>query len=345
MGKRADDAVFSGKTLFVTGGTGSFGVAVIERFLRTSVSEIRVFSRDEQKQHDLRTRLKDKRVTFYIGDVRDPSSLAQAMAGADFIYHAAALKQVPSCEFFPLEAVRTNVLGTQNVLDAAASAGADKVICLSTDKAVYPINAMGMTKALMEKLVVSKSRFAAKPTMLCTRYGNVLASRGSVVPLFLEQLRLGQPLTVTNPEMTRFLMTMEDALDLVSFAFAHGGPGDIFLPKPPAATVGQLARVLRDMFASPSEIKTIGARHGEKLYESLVTREEYVHAEDLGDYFRIAPDARDLNYDEYFTQGDGAARLDAEFHSHNARRLDDAGLASLLRTVGSVRAALERAHA
>jgi len=321
-----------GKTLLITGGTGSFGNAVLRRFLGTEIKEIRIFSRDEKKQDDMRRELHDDKVKFYIGDVRDRRSLDDAMQGVDYLFHAAALKQVPSCEFFPMEAVKTNVLGTENVLDSAVCAGVKKVICLSTDKAVYPINAMGISKAMMEKVMVAKSRTAsAERTIVCgTRYGNVMASRGSVIPLFVEQVKAGKPLTVTDPEMTRFLMSLEDAVDLVLYAFEHAKPGDIFVQKAPASTIRDLAQAVKELFHADNEIRTIGTRHGEKLYETLLTREEYVSATDLGDYYRIPADRRDLNYGLYFDEGKKETSGTTEYTSHNTTRLDVEGVKKLL---------------
>lgn len=298
--------MFEGKTLLITGGTGSFGNAVLNRFLETDIKEIRIFSRDEKKQDDMRNRLKNNKVKFYIGDVRDPNSISRAMRGVDYVFHAAALKQVPSCEFFPIEAARTNVFGTQNTIDAAIENGVDKIICLSTDKAAYPINAMGISKALMEKVAIAASRNVdeGKTTVCLTRYGNVMASRGSVIPLFVNQIQNNQPLTVTDPKMTRFLMSLEDAVDLVLFAFQHGNQGDLFVNKAPASTIGDLAEAVRDIFNGDNEIKVIGTRHGEKLYETLCTREEMIKAEDMGNFYRIPADNRDLNYSRYFSEGE-----------------------------------------
>lgn len=315
--------MFTDKTILITGGTGSFGNAVLQRFLHTEIAEIRVFSRDEKKQEDMRIELKSDKVKFYIGDVREYNSLRDAMHGVDYIFHAAALKQVPSCEFYPMEAVRTNVLGTENVLNAALVAGVSRVIVLSTDKAVYPINAMGISKAMMEKLMVAKSRrLSGSETVLCgTRYGNVMASRGSVIPLFVKQIREGKPLTVTDPNMTRFLMSLEDAVDLVLYAYSHGSQGDIFVQKAPASTIMDLALAVRELFSADNEIRVIGTRHGEKLYETLLTREELAKADDLGDYYRIAADDRDLNYGKYFTEGQEQISLMDDYNSHNTQRL------------------------
>ncbi|MFC2096237.1 polysaccharide biosynthesis protein [Bacteroidota bacterium] len=330
---------FKNKTLLITGGTGSFGKAVLNRFLDSDLKEIRIFSRDEKKQDDLRKKLNNPKVKFYIGDVRDPMSVSNVMAGVDYVFHAAALKQVPSCEFFPLEAVKTNVLGTENVLEAAIQHKVKKVICLSTDKAVYPINAMGMTKAVMEKVMVARSRnLNETETVLCgTRYGNVMASRGSVIPLFVEQIKARNPLTVTNPDMTRFMMTLDDAVDLVMYAFQNGKQGDIFVQKAPAATIEILAKALLKIYKSDSDIKVIGTRHGEKLYESLVSKEEMAHAQDLGDYYCIPADTRDLNYDQYFTKGDENIDKIEEYHSHNTKCLDVEGTIELLMKLDEIK--------
>jgi len=315
--------MFKGKTLLITGGTGSFGNAVLERFLNTEVKEIRIFSRDEKKQDDMRIRLKSDKVKFYIGDVRDYESVDSALKGVDYIFHAAALKQVPSCEFYPMEAVKTNVLGTENVLNAALNNKVKKVIVLSTDKAVYPINAMGTSKAMMEKLMVAKSRTVDEHiTILCgTRYGNVIASRGSVIPLFINQIKSGQPLTVTDSNMTRFMMSLDSAVDLVLYAFKHAQQGDMFVKKAPACTIGDLALAIKELFNAKNEIKIIGTRHGEKLFETLLTREEMVKAEDCGDYFRISADMRDLNYNKYFIEGETEVSVKEDYNSHNTKRL------------------------
>ncbi|MNR77919.1 UDP-glucose 4-epimerase [compost metagenome] len=307
----------------ITGGTGSFGNAVLTRFLSTAVREIRIFSRDEKKQEDMRIALNNPKLKFYIGDIRNYDSIHEAMHGVDYIFHAAALKQVPSCEFYPMEAVRTNVLGTENVLNAAVANKVKRVVVLSTDKAVYPINAMGISKAMMEKLMVAKARMrSAGETVICaTRYGNVMASRGSVIPLFVNQLNEGKPLTVTDPNMTRFLMSLEDSVDLVLHAFEHGEQGDIFIQKAPASTVGDLAIALKDLFAKNNEVRVIGTRHGEKLYESLVSREEMAKAEDMGRYFRIPADNRDLNYNKYFVEGETKISEIDDYTSHNTERL------------------------
>ena len=323
--------MFTNKTLLITGGTGSFGNAVLRRFLGSDLREIRIFSRDEKKQDDMRKRYKSNKLKFYIGDVRDFQSVMNAVRGVDFIYHAAALKQVPACEFYPLEAVKTNVLGTENVLEAALQAGVKRVVCLSTDKAVYPINAMGISKAMMEKVIVAKSRSSVDTVICATRYGNVMASRGSVIPLFTYQIRAGQPITITDPSMTRFMMTLDDAVDLVLFAFERGNPGEIFVQKASAATIETLARALTDLLGVPDhQIDIIGTRHGEKLFEALLSREEMVAAEDLGDYYRVPPDLRDLNYGKYFEQGEVAISQATEYTSHNTTRLDVEGMKALL---------------
>lgn len=319
------------KILLITGGTGSFGNAVLNRFLNTDhFKEIRVFSRDEKKQDELRRKLSNPKVKFYIGDVRDYRSVDTAVRGVDYIFHAAALKQVPSCEFFPVEAVKTNVLGTENVLEAAIKNNVKNVVVLSTDKAVYPINAMGISKAMMEKVLVAKSRNAADTIISGTRYGNVMASRGSVIPLFVDQIKSNQDLTLTDPNMTRFMMTLEDAVDLVLFAFENANPGDMFVQKAPAATVKVLAKALLEMYKSDSELKVIGTRHGEKLYESLLTREEKVKAEDMGDYYRVPADNRDLNYANYFSEGEIDMNKIEDYHSHNTERLGVEGMKKLL---------------
>jgi UDP-N-acetylglucosamine 4,6-dehydratase len=315
--------MFNDKVLMITGGTGSFGQAVLNRFLATQVREIRIFSRDEKKQEEMRIAHANPKLKFYLGDVRSHDSVLQAMKGVDYVFHAAALKQVPSCEFYPMEAVRTNVLGTENVLDAASQCGVKRVVVLSTDKAVYPINAMGISKAMAEKLMVAKARMQGETeTVFCaTRYGNVMASRGSVIPLFVEQIRSGKLLTLTDPTMTRFLMSLEDSVDLVLFAYANGQQGDIFVQKAPASTVGDLAKALLELFGANAGTRTIGTRHGEKLYESLISREEMAHAQDLGNYFRIPADNRDLNYAKYFSEGEEKISLFENYTSHNTRRL------------------------
>ncbi len=316
--------MFKNKTLLITGGTGSFGNAVLDRFLETDIKEIRIFSRDEKKQDDMRKLYKNDKIKFYIGDVRDIGSIKNAMYEVDFVFHAAALKQVPSCEFFPLEAVKTNILGTDNVLTAAIESGIKKVICLSTDKAAYPINAMGISKAMMEKVYVAKSRTVSPDkTLICgTRYGNVMASRGSVIPLFIEQIKKGEPLTVTDPNMTRFLMNLEDAVELVIFAFHNANAGDIMVQKSPASTVGDLAQALKELFNADNEIKIIGTRHGEKQYETLLTKEEYLPAEDMGGFYRVPADTRDLNYDKYFIDGSKELSTQNEYNSNNTEILN-----------------------
>lgn len=318
--------------LLITGGTGSFGNAVLRRFLDSDIEEIRIFSRDEKKQDDMRKRYSSNKLKFYIGDVRDYVSVLNATRGVDYVYHAAALKQVPSCEFHPMEAVKTNVLGTENVLEAAIANGVKRVVCLSTDKAVYPINAMGISKAMMEKVMVAKSRNAGNETVICgTRYGNVMASRGSVIPLFVEQLQNGQPITITDPSMTRFMMTLDDAVDLVLYAFEHGQNGDIFVQKAPAATIDTLARaVCQVMGKDDHEIQLIGTRHGEKLYETLLSREEMAAAQDLGNYYRVPPDLRDLNYGKFVDEGESRITSAQDYHSHNTTRLDVEGMKELL---------------
>ncbi|WP_282938850.1 polysaccharide biosynthesis protein [Paenibacillus sp. RC67] len=324
--------MFADKCLLITGGTGSFGNAVLNRFLNTQIREIRIFSRDEKKQDDMRKEIKSEKVKFFVGDVRDYNSIVAAMHGVDYVFHAAALKQVPSCEFFPMEAVKTNVIGTENVLNAAIAHNVRKVVCLSTDKAVYPINAMGISKAMMEKVMVAKSRtITGEKTLICgTRYGNVMCSRGSVIPLFIHQIKNNQPLTVTDPNMTRYLMSLEDAVELVLFAFEKANQGDTFVQKAPASTIGDLAVAVNDLFNSESELKIIGTRHGEKLYETLLTREEMAHAEDLGDYYRIPADTRDLNYDKYFISGDQGISQGWEYNSHNTEQLDIPRIRELL---------------
>lgn len=316
----------------ITGGTGTFGNAVLRRFLQTDIAEIRVFSRDEKKQHDMRLAYNNHKLKFYIGDVRRSESLLDAMSGVDFVFHAAALKQVPSCEFYPMEALLTNALGAENVMNAAVQAGVKRVVVLSTDKAAYPVNAMGISKAMMEKLAIAKSRVAAdKGCVICaTRYGNVMASRGSVIPLFVDQIKANKPLTVTDPHMTRFMMSIDDAVDLVLYAFSHGEPGDLFVQKAPAATIETLAHALLKVFNAPNPIRVIGTRHGEKQYETLLTREEMIRTTDLGDYFRVATDNRDLNYDAYFVQGQERLTLQGEYNSQNTRQLDEAGMAEVL---------------
>ncbi|TXD51441.1 polysaccharide biosynthesis protein [Polaribacter sp. IC063] len=323
--------MFKNKTLLITGGTGSFGNAVLNRFLHTDhFNEIRIFSRDEKKQDDMRNQLKNDKLKFYIGDVRDYSSVERALRGVDYVFHAAALKQVPSCEFFPLEATRTNVFGTQNVIDAAIFNKVKKVICLSTDKAAYPINAMGISKALMEKVAIASSRNVKDTTVCLTRYGNVMASRGSVIPLFLNQIKKRENITITDPKMTRFLMSLEEAVELVLFAFKHGKSGDLFVNKAPAGTIGDLAQALKEMFNSDSLVKIIGTRHGEKLYETLCTREEMTKAEDMGNFYRIPADNRDLNYARYFSEGEEDISKVEDYHSHNTEQFDVEDMKALL---------------
>jgi UDP-N-acetylglucosamine 4,6-dehydratase len=324
--------MFQDKCLLITGGTGSFGNAVLNRFLETDIREIRIFSRDEKKQDDMRKELQNSKVKFFIGDVRDYNSVVSAMHDVDYVFHAAALKQVPSCEFFPMEAVKTNILGTENVLNAAIAHGVRKVICLSTDKAVYPINAMGISKAMMEKVMVAKSRtVSADHTLICgTRYGNVMCSRGSVIPLFIQQIKNHQPLTITDPNMTRYLMSLEDAVELVLYAFQHANQGDIFVQKAPASTIEDLAKATKNLLGANNEIKIIGTRHGEKLYETLLTREEMASALDHGDYYRISADTRDLNYEKFFTDGDQHVSEGWEYNSHNTERLNVSQIEKLL---------------
>ncbi len=338
----ADIQAFSGRTLLITGGTGTFGNAVLRRFLANDIGEIRVFSRDEKKQDDMRREYADPRLRFYIGDVRTPDGLLDATAGVDYVFHAAALKQVPSCEFYPMEAIRTNALGTENLMNAAIANGVRHVVVLSTDKAAYPINAMGLSKAMMEKLMVAKSRVGAtRGTVLCgTRYGNVMGSRGSVIPLFVQQIMEKRPLTITDPRMTRFMMSIEDAVDLVLYAFEHARPGDLFVQKAPAATTETLALALKRLFESDVPLQVIGTRHGEKLYETLLTREEIAAAHDLGGYYRVPADIRNLNYAAYFTEGSHVVEAVEDYHSHNATRLDVDGMATLLLTLDFVREAL-----
>lgn len=336
----------SGSTLMITGGTGSFGNTVLKHFLESDVAEIRIFSRDEKKQDDMRHRLQQNhpdeagKVHFYIGDVRNPQSVRDAMRGVDFIFHAAALKQVPSCEFFPMEAVRTNVIGTDNVLHAAIAEGVKRVVCLSTDKAAYPINAMGKSKAMMESIIYANARNGAgRTTICCTRYGNVMGSRGSVIPLFIKQIKDGNPITITDPNMTRFLMNLDEAVDLVEFAFEHADPGDLFIQKAPASTIGDLAEAVQELFGRTGT-RVIGTRHGEKLFETLVTREEMLRSEDMGDYFRVCADTRDLNYDR-FAVGSVKTQADESYTSHNTRRLDVAETVEKIKTAEYVRLALE----
>lgn len=330
--------MFKNKTLLITGGTGSFGNAVLDRFLNSEIKEIRIFSRDEKKQDDMRNLYKNDKIKFYIGDVRNKSSVDNAMRGVDYVFHAAALKQVPSCEFFPLEATKTNVIGSENVVQAAIAHKVKKVICLSTDKAAYPINAMGITKALMEKVIVAASRnVPAEETTIClTRYGNVMASRGSVIPLFAKQIREGKPLTVTDPNMTRFLMSLDEAVELVIFAFENANQGDLFVHKAPASTIKDLAKAVRNVFKAENEVKVIGTRHGEKLFETLCTREEMLKAEDLGGYFRIPADNRDLNYEKYFDKGQKGISEFEDYNSHNTKRLSVSAIEKSLLNLGYI---------
>ncbi len=333
-------SIFKEKVLLITGGTGSFGNAVLKRFLDSDIKEIRIFSRDEKKQDDMRHALQNPKVKYYIGDVRDRRSVDLAMMGVDFVFSAAALKQVPSCEFFPMQAVKTNVDGTDNVIQSAIANGVKNVVVLSTDKAAYPINAMGISKAMMEKVAIAHGRSLgdnAKTTICCTRYGNVMASRGSVIPLWVEQLKSGNPITITDPNMTRFMMTLEDAVDLVMYAFENGYNGDLFVQKAPAATLTVLAEALKELYSVNNEVKTIGTRHGEKLYETLVTREEMAKAIDMGDYYRIPCDTRDLNYDKYFSDGDEEISKIEDYHSHNTRPLDVEGMKELLLKLDFIR--------
>lgn len=341
--------MFKGKTLMITGGTGSFGNAVLNRFLETDIGEIRIFSRDEKKQDDMRHEFQAKmpeasdKIKFFIGDVRDLQSIKNAMHGVDYIFHAAALKQVPSCEFFPIEAVKTNVLGTDNVLTAAIEEGVKSIICLSTDKAAYPVNAMGTSKAMMEKVIVAKSRTVSpeKTKICCTRYGNVMCSRGSVIPLWIEQIKEGKPITITEPEMTRFIMSLDEAVDLVLFAFEHGESGDILVQKAPACTIGVLAEAVKQLFCPDTEIKVIGIRHGEKMYETLLTNEECAHATDMGDFYRVPCDKRDLNYDNYYTNGDTDRNVLTEFNSNNTDLLNVEQVKEKLLTLEYIRNELE----
>ncbi|MCX5855324.1 MAG: polysaccharide biosynthesis protein [Deltaproteobacteria bacterium] len=335
--------MFNNKILLITGGTGTFGNAILNRFLETDIKEIRIFSRDEKKQDEMRNALRNPKVKFYLGNVRDYDSILAAMINVDLVFNAAALKQVPSCEFFPLEAVRTNSLGAENVMNAALACGVRNMIALSTDKAVYPINAMGMSKALMEKMMIAKARaHGDSSTIFCgTRYGNVMGSRGSVIPFFINQILSESPITVTDPNMTRFMMSIDDALDLVVYAFQHGNPGDIFVQKAPAATIGTLANALKRIFNAKTEVRIIGTRHGEKLYETLLTREEMAKAEDMGKYYRISSDVRDLNYSLYFNEGETKVSSQEDYNSHNTRRLAEDSLIALLLKLDFVRAALD----
>jgi len=337
--------MFKNKVLLIAGGTGSFGNAVLRRFLTTSIKEIRIFSRDELKQDDMRKFYNNDKLKFYIGDVRDKNSIDDAMRGVDYVFHAAALKQVPSCEFYPMQAVKTNVIGTENLLNSAINAGVKKVIALSTDKAVYPINAMGISKAMMERVIVSKGRNIKDTMIACTRYGNVMASRGSVIPLFIDQVRRGRPITITDPNMTRFMMSLDQAVDLVLFAFENGQSGDIFVQKAPAATVELLANTMKNILGAPNhEVKTIGTRHGEKLYETLLTKEEMVKAIDMGEYYRIPADTRDLNYTKFFEEGEEVVTEAGEYHSHNTHRLNEAELTELLLNLREIQDDLEEFH-
>jgi len=335
--------MFKNKTLLITGGTGSFGNAVLQRFINSDISEIRIFSRDEKKQEDMRIALNSDKLKFYIGDVRNYDSIHDALRGVDFVFHAAALKQVPSCEFYPMEAVRTNVLGAENVMRAAIANEVKRCVVLSTDKAVYPINAMGISKAMMEKVMVAKSRLCdpGKTVLSATRYGNVMASRGSVIPLFLDQLQDGKPLTITDPSMTRFLMTLEESVDLVLYAFENARPGDIFVQKAPASTVGDLAQAMKELLKQDNDIKIIGTRHGEKLYESLLSREEMARAEDLGGYYRVPADSRDLNYAKYFVEGETDVSALDDYTSHNTHRLDVEGVKQTLLKLDIIREAID----
>lgn len=338
---------FNGKTLMITGGTGSFGNTVLKHFLDSDLAEIRIFSRDEKKQDDMRHKLQEqspdlaKKVRFFIGDVRDSQSVRDSMCGVDYVFHAAALKQVPSCEFFPMEAVRTNVIGTDNVLHAAIAEGVERVVCLSTDKAAYPINAMGKSKALMESVIYANARSGAgRTTICCTRYGNVMCSRGSVIPLFIKQIKEGYPVTITDPSMTRFLMNLDEAVDLVQFAFEHANPGDLFIQKAPASTIGDLAEAVQELFGGTGT-RVIGTRHGEKLFETLMTREEMLRAEDMGEYFRVHSDSRDLNYDKFFVEGDVLTQAEESYTSHNTRRLNIEETVEKIMTAEYVQLALE----
>jgi UDP-glucose 4-epimerase len=334
-----ENLVFEGKTLLITGGTGSFGHAVLDRFLESDIAEIRIFSRDEKKQDDMRKRYCNEKLKFYIGDVRDFQSVLNATRGVDFVFHAAALKQVPSCEFYPMEAVKTNIIGTENLLEAAIQNDVKRIVCLSTDKAVYPINAMGISKALMEKVMVAKSRNLDNRTIICgTRYGNVMASRGSVIPLFVDQIREGKNLTITDPDMTRFMMTLDDAVDLVLYAFLHGENGDLFVQKAPAATIAVLAEALTELLGKKDyPIDIIGTRHGEKLYEALLSREELAQADDLGDYFRVSPDLRDLNYEKFTEEGEMKISQALDYNSHNTLRLEIEPMKALLMKLDFIR--------
>ena len=336
--------MFKDRVLLITGGTGSFGNAVLRRFLQTDIGQIRILSRDEKKQDDMRHQFPNPKLRFYVGDVRNLDSIREAVSGVDFIFHAAALKQVPSCEFYPMEAVRTNILGTDNLLQGALEAGVKRVVVLSTDKAAYPINAMGMSKGMMEKIMIARSRVAAERGLVfCgTRYGNVMASRGSVIPLFIQQIEAGKPLTITEPAMTRFMMNLDGAVDLVLFAFEHGRPGDRFVQKAPAATIETLAEAIKRLLKADNPVKVIGTRHGEKLYETLLTREEMASATDMGDYFRVPADGRDLNYNLYFSEGNHGVAGNEDYHSHNTHRADVEEMMRLLLTLPEVHEAMDR---
>ncbi len=336
--------MFKGKTLLITGGTGSFGNAVLDRFLDTNIEEIRIFSRDEKKQDDMRKKYKNPKIKFYIGDVREPESIKNAISGVDYIFHAAALKQVPSCEFFPMEAVKTNIIGTNNVIEAAVNAGIKKIVCLSTDKAAYPINAMGTSKAMMEKVIIAKARTLSeeKTTISCTRYGNVMCSRGSVIPLFIDQIKSGNPITITDPSMTRFLMSLEEAVELVVFAFKNAKPGDLFIKKAPACTIEVLAKAVKEIFNPDAKIKYIGTRHGEKVFETLLTTEEKIKAEEMDDYYRVPVDARDLNYDEYYSEGIKELAELEPYTSHNTKILSVEEVKEMLLSLSYVKEELEK---
>ena len=336
--------MFKGKTLLITGGTGSFGNAVLDRFLNTNIEEIRIFSRDEKKQDDMRKKYKNPKIKFYIGDVREQESIKNAISGVDYIFHAAALKQVPSCEFFPMEAVKTNIIGTNNVIEAAVNAGIKKIVCLSTDKAAYPINAMGTSKAMMEKVIIAKARTLSeeKTTISCTRYGNVMCSRGSVIPLFIDQIKSGNPITITDPSMTRFLMSLEEAVELVVFAFKNAKPGDLFIKKAPACTIEVLAKAVKEIFNPDAKIKYIGTRHGEKVFETLLTTEEKIKAEEMDDYYRVPVDARDLNYDEYYSEGIKELAELEPYTSHNTKILSVEEVKEMLLNLSYVKEELEK---
>lgn len=333
--------MFKGKTLLITGGTGSFGNAVLNRFLNSDIKEIRIFSRDEKKQDDMRRIYQNSKIKYYIGDVRDYQSVNQAMVGVNYVFHAAALKQVPSCEFYPSQAVKTNIIGSENVANAAIANEVERFVSLSTDKAVYPVNAMGISKAMMEKIIIASSRISNKTVFCCTRYGNVMASRGSVIPLFIQQAKQNKPLTITDPAMTRFLMSLEESVDLVLYAFTHGNPGDIFVQKAPSSTVGDLAKAIVELFNSKSEVRIIGTRHGEKLYETLLSREEMVKAQDMGDYYRVPSDNRDLNYDVFFVEGQVETSAEDDYTSHNTTILNVPEIKDLLLKLDYVKSELQ----